>query len=179
MNPLIEKGDIFEMVKLLADAGFTSEDNLKLLIENGVDAYFADANMRKRDPRFKDALIKHSPRVKHPLKFTKSNFYFDLQQETCICPAGKKMWLKSRNAKSLGYPALTMPAITIVPIAATVAGDEPETAAKIIQATTEAIAIPPLMWPTILIANLIILFATPPVERNDDERIKNGIASKV
>jgi hypothetical protein len=48
-------------------------------------------------------------------------------------------------AKDSGYPAFTIPTITIDPMAATVAGDEPDTAAKIIQAITEAIAMPPWM----------------------------------
>ena len=48
-------------------------------------------------------------------------------------------------ANFFGYPALTMPAIIIVPTATTVAGDDPETAAKKVQAKTEAIASPPLM----------------------------------
>jgi len=37
-----------------------------------------------------------------------------------------------------------MPAIIIVPTATTVAGEDPETAAKNVQAKTEAIASPPL-----------------------------------
>ena len=38
-----------------------------------------------------------------------------------------------------------MPAMTIEPIAATVAGDEPDTAANNMQASTEAMARPPGM----------------------------------
>ena len=38
-----------------------------------------------------------------------------------------------------------MPAMTIEPIAITVAGEEPERAANIMQATTDAMASPPLM----------------------------------
>ena len=41
-----------------------------------------------------------------------------------------------------------MPAMTMLPMAATVAGDEPETAAKSMQARTEAMARPPRMKPT-------------------------------
>ncbi len=72
-----------------------------------------------------------------------------------------------------------MPAMTIEPIAATVAGDEPETAAKIMQARTEAIARPPRIQPTQSMAKLMIRLATPPVERNADERIKKGMARRV
>ena len=72
-----------------------------------------------------------------------------------------------------------MPAITIEPIATTVAGDEPDTAANSIQASTEAIARPPGKWPTAEIAKLIIRLATPPVVRKLPARMKNGIASSV
>ncbi len=46
-------------------------------------------------------------------------------------------------AKACEYPTRTMPAITIEPMATTVAGDEPDTAANSMQASTEAIASPP------------------------------------
>ena len=72
-----------------------------------------------------------------------------------------------------------MPVITMVPMAATVAGDEPDTAANSMQASTEAIARPPLMCPTTPTAKRISRLATPPVDRNCDDRIKNGIASSV
>nr|WP_044734808.1 hypothetical protein [Shewanella algae] len=72
-----------------------------------------------------------------------------------------------------------MPTITMEPIAATVAGEEPETAANSIQAMTEAMAKPPRIWPTLSMAKSMIRLATPPVERKAEERIKKGIASKV
>ena len=67
----------------------------------------------------------------------------------------------------------------MVPIATTVAGDEPDKAAKSIQAKTPAIARPPGKCPTSAIENLIIRFATPPVDMNEDAKIKNGMASRV
>ena len=72
-----------------------------------------------------------------------------------------------------------MPMITMEPMAATVAGEEPDTAAKIMQAMMEAIAMPPLICPTKLMAKRIIRLATPPVERKAELNIKNGIASRV
>ncbi len=72
-----------------------------------------------------------------------------------------------------------MPAIIIVPTATTVAGDDPETAAKKVQAKTEAIASPPLICPTQATANLINLLATPPVDMIVPPKMKNGIAIKV
>mgnify|MGYP001773060657 CR=1 FL=1 len=64
-------------------------------------------------------------------------------------------------------------------MAATVAGDEPETAANSMQASTEAIASPPRMCPTTPVANRIRRLATPPVDRKDEARMKKGMASRV
>jgi hypothetical protein len=41
---------------LAADAGFTDELNLKQLSKAGIDAYFADGQMRKRDPKHRENL---------------------------------------------------------------------------------------------------------------------------
>ncbi len=72
-----------------------------------------------------------------------------------------------------------MPAITIEPTATTVAGDDPETAANSMHASTEAIASPPRRWPMQALAKRIMRFATPPVVMNAPPRMKNGIASSV
>ena len=64
-------------------------------------------------------------------------------------------------------------------IAATVAGEEPETAANNIQAITEAMAKPPRIWPILSIAKSMIRLATPPVDKKAEDRIKKGIASRV
>ena len=73
-----------------------------------------------------------------------------------------------------------MPAMTIEPMATTVAGDEPETAANSMQASTEAIARPPRRWPTQAMAKRIM----PPRhaaggQERAEARMKNGIASSV
>ena len=44
--------DAFETTKLTADSGFHSEKNMQALMEQGIDAYVADTQFRKRDPRF-------------------------------------------------------------------------------------------------------------------------------
>ena len=75
-----------------------------------------------------------------------------------------------------GKPALTIAGNRIEPIATTVAGDEPETAAKSAQATTPASPRPPYQWPTIALAKLIIRLATPPWVRKLPARMKNGTA---
>ena len=82
-------------------------------------------------------------------------------------------------AKSLEYPTWRMPAITMEPMATTVAGEEPESAAKSIQANTPAIARPPGRWPTMAMEKRMIRCATPPVDMKDEARIKKGIARSV
>jgi hypothetical protein len=46
--------DIFEKAKLTADSGFHTEANMKGVMEQGIDAYIADTQFRKRDPRFSE-----------------------------------------------------------------------------------------------------------------------------
>jgi hypothetical protein len=46
--------DVFETAKLVADSGFHTEANVRLLTEQGIDGYVADTRFRKRDPRFAD-----------------------------------------------------------------------------------------------------------------------------
>ncbi len=72
-----------------------------------------------------------------------------------------------------------MPAMAMVPIATTVAGDEPDSAANSMQASTDAIASPPRKCPTAAMAKRMMRRATPPVDMNDEARMKNGIASSV
>ena len=72
-----------------------------------------------------------------------------------------------------------MPVMTILPMAATVAGEDPDTAANNMHAKTDAMAMPPLICPTQSMAKRISLLATPPVERNVADKIKKGIASSV
>ncbi|CAH0314688.1 hypothetical protein SRABI70_04846 [Pseudomonas sp. Bi70] len=72
-----------------------------------------------------------------------------------------------------------MPAMTIEPTAATVAGDEPLSAANSMHARIAAMARPPLMWPTQALAKSISRRATPPLVMNAPESRKNGMASSV
>ncbi len=72
-----------------------------------------------------------------------------------------------------------MPAMTIEPIATTVAGELPLTAANSMQASTPAMAKPPRRWPTQAMAKRMMRRATPPVVRKAELRMKNGIASSV
>src|SRR5436190_17655529 len=61
-----------------------------------------------------------------------------------------------------GNPCLIIAGRMIEPIATTVAGELPDTAANSAQAMTPARPSPPAQWPTIDDAKAIILRATPP-----------------
>ena len=78
--------------------------------------------------------------------------------------------------KRAGKPCFTIAGRMIAPMATTVAGELPDTAANNAQATTPASPSPPAQWPTIEEANAIIRRATPPCVRKLPARMKNGIA---
>jgi transposase len=91
--------DIFSEAKLTADSGFHTEKNMEMLAQGGVDGYVADPLFRKRDPRFadRDRFKKTRKSSKKARLFTPKDFTYDKEQETCICPAGKKMYIRNRN----------------------------------------------------------------------------------
>ncbi len=78
--------------------------------------------------------------------------------------------------KRAGKPCFSIAGSRIEPMATTVAGELPETAANRAQAITPARPRPPCQWPTIDEAKVIIRRATPPWVRKLPARMKNGIA---
>jgi transposase len=98
------QGDIFEKTQLSADAGFHTEQNMKMLFEEEIDGYVADILFRKRDPRFKTA-ARHKPKKKEKSSghFTPKDFIYDQATQTCICPAGNKLYRNGRNIKIRGF----------------------------------------------------------------------------
>jgi transposase len=103
-SDLALSADILKEAKLTADAGYSSEANAKYLFENGIDAYLADTNFRKRDPRFKDA-ERHKPmredepfaKPKRELKFQPKDFQLAPDHSHVICPAGKRLYRNGRE----------------------------------------------------------------------------------
>ena len=86
--------------KITADSGYHNEKALEYLEENTLDGYIADKGFRSRDPRFQTAeRHKSKDRLKPKAKFTVEDFDYDLKNKTCMCPAGKPMWLKSAKAQ--------------------------------------------------------------------------------
>ncbi|MBE0425140.1 MAG: transposase [Nitrospirae bacterium] len=98
------KKDVFEDAKLVADSGFHTESNMKMVMEEGIDAYIADTQFRKRDPRFKGV-----DRYKERFRKERAEYYgtrvlyrvkdFTMSEDKthCICPAGKRMYRNGGN----------------------------------------------------------------------------------
>nr|WP_051690078.1 transposase [Pelobacter seleniigenes] len=111
LEPIIEQIDqafqaddrpLSKETKVLADSGFCNKDTLHYLEHYKIDGYLADHGFRSRDPRFADA-DKYKPKspqkITAKMRFTAADFQVDLEQQTCICPAGKSLWLKCTRAK--------------------------------------------------------------------------------
>jgi transposase len=97
-----------------ADAGYHSEANLQALATRGVDALIADNDMRRRDERFAtQAQHRDAP---HPYRqrgaddepagvYQPSDFTYDADARTCVCPAGKALYRAGRDLVTNGYVA--------------------------------------------------------------------------
>lgn len=93
------KGDICDKAKITADAGFHSEATIKKLAEENIDAYVADIQFRKRDPKFAN-VDKYKERFRKEraardgssLTFRPKDFKFPDDLSHCICPAGKRLY---------------------------------------------------------------------------------------
>jgi hypothetical protein len=95
----------------MVDAGFHTEANMKLLFEQGIDAYVPDNRFRQRDPRFANAARHRPARTKAPpRKFGPHDFVYDPIKQTCTCPAGKQLYLKNQNFEVRGYQAVSFQA---------------------------------------------------------------------
>lgn len=93
------KGDICKKAKITADAGFHSEANMEMLAGKKIDAYVADTQFRKRDPKFAGAdRYKERTRKETAAKegrnvtFRTKDFKFADDLSHCICPAGIRLW---------------------------------------------------------------------------------------
>jgi len=99
---------------ITADAGYHSEANLQALATREVDALIADNDMRRRDERF--ATHAHHQDAPDPLHdksrpsseqqattYPPSDFLYDAEARTCVCPAGKSLYRKGRHLVINGY----------------------------------------------------------------------------
>ena len=90
-------------VKVVADSGYHNEKAVEYLQAHGIDGYVADTGFRSRDPRFATAKT-HKPqaRLQPKRRFRVEDFQADTKKGSCICPAGKAMGLKCKQAR-IGY----------------------------------------------------------------------------
>ena len=95
-----DEEDVFEKTKLTADGGFHTNKNMEMLSEEGIDAYIADRQFRKRDPRFDNAgrYKERTTEVRRKIdksrkQFLPGDFTFDPDFKFCISHAGKRMYL--------------------------------------------------------------------------------------
>jgi hypothetical protein len=109
-----KEGTINDVV-ITADSGFHSEASVSNLLQQGLDAYVADNDFRKRDPRFasqqehkkKTTDRKQTSRARK--YFSADEFHFDESIGILICPAGKPMKSSCPNwrDKNKGYTGKT------------------------------------------------------------------------
>jgi hypothetical protein len=96
--------DVFDKAKLVADSGYHTEDNMKMVMEKGIDAYIADTQFRKRDPRFAD-VDKYKERARKEQRelngakmlYRAKDFALSEDKRFCICPAGKRLYRNGGN----------------------------------------------------------------------------------
>jgi transposase len=110
-----KRSDVYREVALTADSGFHSEHSVKGLLEARVDAYVADKEFRKRDPRF-CSQQEYKKKTTDRKKTSRARKYFDadefvFEESTgrLICPAGKAMKSSCPNwrDKNKGYTGKT------------------------------------------------------------------------
>lgn len=84
-----------------ADTGYSSEANMAYIFEEGINAVIPDTNFRQRDKHIVESDT-YQGHKKHRQKTRKdkrkrgaviasSEFRVDVEQKTCLCPAGKQM----------------------------------------------------------------------------------------
>lgn len=105
-----------ERTVITADAGYHSENGLKALAADNIDAYIPDNGYRKRDERYAeqdkhkakpDPLHDKGPKTdKFTGLFKPKDFQFDPEQKTCHCPAGKRLYGNGGNCTINGYRAI-------------------------------------------------------------------------
>lgn len=108
----IGEHDILRQIRLTADSGSHTEKNMQMLSEKQIDAYVADNQMRKRDPRFADyGRYKEQHRKERAAYegrsglFKAQDFTFPEDLSYCICPAGERIPLGARNVEIKNHKA--------------------------------------------------------------------------
>jgi len=114
VDALLQKRLLTPQSLITADAGYHSEDNLVGLAEREVTALIADAGLRQRDARFTtqerhrakpDPLYDKStsPASQALPLYQPSDFTYDAEARTCVCPAGKALYRKGQAIVTNGF----------------------------------------------------------------------------
>jgi transposase len=104
--------DVFHKTKLTADSGYHSEKNMERVFAEKIDAYIADPNFRKRDPRFasaeryKELERRRTGRGSSAKLFTTKDFTFPEDFSYCICPAGQRLYRSGFNVTVKNFKAI-------------------------------------------------------------------------
>ena len=105
---------ILENAQWVADSGYHSEANVKMTMQEGIDAYIADPHFRKRDPRFAQ-VERHKERFRKErrefygvadLYRPHRDFTMSEDQRYCLCPAGKRLYRNGGNVIVKGQRAV-------------------------------------------------------------------------
>jgi DDE family transposase len=100
----IGEEDVFGKAKLVADSGYHTEGNMQMVMEEGIDAYIADTQFRKRDPRFAE-VGKYKERARKEQReflggedvIPGERLYAERGQEVLHMPGGKEALSKWRQ----------------------------------------------------------------------------------
>jgi transposase len=91
-----------------ADTGFANEANMQYLHDSNINGFIPDNQFRSRDPKFAEQKSKYGKRHQNAKKrkqsaiFEASDFSFDPETQTCICPAGNSLSLRSERKDGQG-----------------------------------------------------------------------------
>lgn len=108
LKPMVEmirnnfEEDVFDNgCVLTADTGYCSEDNLKYLDDQKIQAVIPDAQFRLRDPIYSESetFLSHKEKRQKTRKdhkrtrdiFSSNDFVIDFDRKTAVCPNGKEM----------------------------------------------------------------------------------------
>ena len=100
---------------ITADAGYHSHENMQALHDDSIPAMVADGQMRKRDERLAgqvrhqgkpDPLYDKTSGALQPVRlFRPADFLVDPPTNSCICPAGQRMYSSGSNCTINGRAA--------------------------------------------------------------------------
>lgn len=100
-----------EGIVVTADTGYSNEANNAYVKDRKINAYIPDNQFRSRDPQFKQQKEKYGKRHQGNVKGVKpvipaAEFSLNAHKKTCVCPAGKTMWLHHERVTSAGNTTL-------------------------------------------------------------------------